>query len=148
MYIDIKDPKEHLWYKASKHLFRYPKFREGVRVRELYENDSEIIQECIDLFNSEIQWAGMFNLQTALDRFTKGHRMFSLYDDNLLGYCWVDGDYLYNFFVCRKRVKGDSHDFCNYVCKLVGKDMRLFVVRPNIKGQKFFERVGFTRIDS
>lgn len=90
----------------------------------------------------------MFDLPTALSRFKKNHRMFSLHDDNLLGYCWVDNDYLYNVFVCQKRKKGDAQDFCNYVCKLIGKDMRLFVVRPNIKGQKFFEGVGFLKTNS
>lgn len=148
MYIDIKDPKEHIWYSGSKEKFIFPIFRQSVKVRELYEQDQNIIQECIDLFNSEIQWTGMFDLDTALLRFKKGHRMFALFDDKLLGYCWVDNDYLYNFFVCQKRVKGDAHDFCNYVCKLIGKDMKLFVVRPNIKGQRFFERVGFTRVSS
>jgi len=86
------------------------------------------------------------NLQEALQRLDKGDRMFTLFSSSLLGYCWVDDDYLYNFFVSQKRTKGDAQDFCNYVCKLIGKDMRLFVVKPNSKGQKFFEKVGFTKI--
>jgi len=146
MYIDITDPEHHIWYSASKKNFTFPKFRTGVYVRELDSTDSDIILECIDLFNSEITWTGMFNLQEALQRLDKGDRMFTLFSSSLLGYCWVDDDYLYNFFVSQKRTKGDAQDFCNYVCKLIGKDMRLFVVKPNSKGQKFFEKVGFTKI--
>ena len=146
MYIDITDPKQHIWYSASKKNFTFPKFRPGVYVRELDSTDSDIILECIDLFNSEITWTGMFNLQEALQRLDKGDRMFTLFSSSLLGYCWVDDDYLYNFFVSQKRTKGDAQDFCNYVCKFIGKDMRLFVVKPNLKGQKFFEKVGFTKI--
>ena len=148
MYLDIKDPEQHIWYNGRKEIFKSPTFRQGVAVRELTEQDSFIIQQYIDLFNSEITWTGMFDLDTALFRLKKGHRMFGLFDDKILGYCWVDDDYLYNFFVSQKRVKGDSHDFCNYICKLIDKDVKLFVVKPNIKGQKFFEKVGFTRIDS
>ena len=148
MYVNVDKPEDKLWYFAPKSTFTVPTFRQGVFVNELTSSDTDIIEECITLFNSEINWVGMFNLQTALERFKDGHRMFTLHDDSLLGYCWVDVDYLYNFFVCRNRVKGDSQDFCNFVCNTIGRDIRLYVVRPNIKGQKFFEGVGFKRISS
>lgn len=149
MYVNIEDPDQHIWYRGDREIFKFPVFRKGVRVRELYYNDEDLIQECINLFNSEITWTGMFNLQDAANRLEKQHRMFSLFEnDTLLGYCWVDGDYLYNFFVSQKRIKGDSQDFCNYVCKLVDKVIRLYVVAPNTRGQKFFEGVGFMKIDS
>jgi hypothetical protein len=149
MYIDIKDPSQHVWYLGKKYIFSFPKFRPQVSVRELYEDDVDIIKEGIELFTSEIQWAGMFDLETALDRLKKGHRMFVLLDgESVLGYTWFNDDYLYNFYVNRKRVYGDSQDFCNYVCKLIDKDIRLFVVVPNETGHKFFSRLGFERTEN
>lgn len=146
MYINVDSEDDKLWYSRSRSTFYEPSFREGVTVKEIFEKDHNTIQECIDLFNSEINWVGMFDLDTAISRLKNNHRMFALFDSTLLGYCWVDDDYIYNFFVCKKRVKGDSQDFCNYICNLINKDVRLFVVKPNVRGQKFFEKVGFTRI--
>ena len=34
------------------------------------------IQKCIDLFNSEIQWNDMFDVQKALDRIERGEKIF------------------------------------------------------------------------
>lgn len=62
------------------------------------------IQKCIDLFNSEIKWDGMFNVEQALDRIERGERMFVGYkNEDIFCYCWIkenhkDDYYIYNVF--------------------------------------------------
>lgn len=143
----ITDPQQMIWYQANSSVFTLPTFRKGVNVVEASEDDARLISECINLFNSEIQWEGMFNLETALKRFSLNNRMFILLDGmEVLGHVWFDVNYLFNFFVSQKRTKGDSQDFCKYTCSVIGGEIKLFCVRDNIRGQKFFEGVGFTKI--
>jgi hypothetical protein len=62
------------------------------------------IQKCIDLFNSEIKWDGMFNVEQALHRIERGEKMFVGYkNEDIFCYCWIRQDseqeyYLYNLF--------------------------------------------------
>lgn len=53
--------------------------------------DSKItISECITLFSSEIKWDGMYTLNDAMLRISKGDIFFAgYYDDVLFGYCWL-----------------------------------------------------------
>lgn len=66
--------------------------------------DINEIQKCIDLFNSEIEWDKMFNVEDALNRIKRGERIFGGYkNDELFCYCWIkennkDDYYLYNVF--------------------------------------------------
>ena len=66
--------------------------------------DTIVIQKCIDLFNSEIQWNGMFNIQEALHRIERGEKMFVGYkNEDIFCYCWIRRDdeqmyYIYNVF--------------------------------------------------
>lgn len=136
-----------IWYKADQSVFKDVNFREGVSVYEATENDQTLIQQCIDLFNCEIQWAGMFDLHTAVERFSNENRMFILLDNGkVLGHVWFYQGYLFNFFVSQNRIKGDSEDFCHYTCKLIGREILLYSVKDNIRAQKFFEKVGFTKL--
>lgn len=145
----VTDPTQMIWYHADTTTFDLPKFREGILVYEATQDDHDIISRCINLFNSEIQWEGMFTLDIALKRLQLNNRFFILLDNNkVLGHVWFDEGYLYNFFVSQNRIKGDSQDFCKYVCSLINKKITLFCVKDNIRGQKFFEGVGFTKIDS
>jgi len=147
MYPVVTDLNEMIWYKADQSVFKVPLFRKGVSVYEATENDQTLIQHCIDLFNSEIQWAGMFDLETAVERFSNGNRMFILLDGTkVLGHVWFDKGYLYNLFVSQNRAKGDSEDFCHYTCNLIEQEISLYSVKDNIRAQKFFEKVGFTKI--
>lgn len=137
-----------IWYIGKKHIFSYPKFRKGVFVKEVTESDHDIIHNCIQLFNSELEWDDMFNLDQAFYRLSNGHQMYVLFSNSPLGYVWRNKDYFYNLFVSKNRVKGDSQDFFNYVCKKAEVDIKAYVDSTNIKGQKFVERLGFTRIFS
>ena len=66
--------------------------------------DTNEIEKCIDLFNSEIEWDGMFKLEDALNRIKRGEKMFGGYKNGeLFCYCWIkennkDDYYLYNVF--------------------------------------------------
>jgi hypothetical protein len=66
--------------------------------------DINIIKKCINLFNSEIEWNGMFDIQEALNRIKRGERMFVGYkNEDIFCYCWIRKDneqeyYLYNVF--------------------------------------------------
>lgn len=69
--------------------------------------DVSEIQTCIDLFNSEIKWDGMFDIEEALFRIKNGEKMFIGYKNKqIFSYCWLRKDnekeyYLYNVF-CKK----------------------------------------------
>ena len=62
------------------------------------------IQQCIDLFNLEIQWNEMFDIQEALNRIERGEKMFVGYkNEDIFCYCWLkenhkDDYYIYNVF--------------------------------------------------
>ena len=74
----------------------------NIQLKEI--TDKSEIQKCIDLFNSEIEWDKMFNVEDALNRIKRGERMFGGYKkDELFCYCWIkennkDDYYLYNVF--------------------------------------------------
>jgi hypothetical protein len=63
-----------------------------------------VVQMCIDLFNSEIKWNKMFDIQEALYRIERGEKMFVGYkNENIFCYCWIRQDdeqsyYIYNVF--------------------------------------------------
>ena len=68
--------------------------------------NENVIQYCIDMFNSEIKWDGMFNLDQALDRIKNGDKMYvAYYKDEIFGYCWLrptfNGFFIMNLF-CKK----------------------------------------------
>jgi len=141
----VTDPDQQIWYTGKREIFQKYSLRENLSVYEAGFDDTDLIQQSIDLFNSEIQWEGMFDLNIAQMRIYEGSRMFILIDKEVLGFTWFENDYLYNFFVSQNRTKGDSQEFCKYTCNLIGTDIRLYVVQDNIRGQKFFEGVGFTK---
>ena len=65
-----------------------------------------IIQQSIDLFNSELMWNDMFNMELSRDRISMGHRMFIGIESNkVYGYFWVedidDSYYFYNLFTTK-----------------------------------------------
>ena len=74
----------------------------NISIKEI--TDKIEIQKCIDLFNSEIQWDEMFDIQKALDRIERGEKMFVGYkNEDIFCYCWIRQDneqeyYLYNVF--------------------------------------------------
>jgi hypothetical protein len=69
-------------------------------------NFTHVIQQSIDLFNSELTWDDMFNMEISHNRILIGHRMFIGVENNkVYGYFWVevmdDSYYIYNLFTTK-----------------------------------------------
>jgi hypothetical protein len=113
------------------------------------------IQKCIDLFNSEIQWNDMFNVQKALNRIEKGEKMFVGYkNEDIFCYCWIkenhkDDYYIYNVFSKKPKSlrKIGVIDLLYLVIKnyTTGK-IRVEIDDWNTQSQRVFERLGFNLI--
>ena len=113
------------------------------------------IQKCIDLFNSEIQWNGMFNVEQALDRIERGEKMFVGYkNEDIFCYCWIRQDseqeyYLYNLFSKKPKSlrKIGVVDMLYLVIKYhtIGK-ITAEVDEWNIQSQRVAKTLGFNLI--
>ena len=113
------------------------------------------IQKCIDLFNSEIQWNDMFDVQKALDRIERGEKMFVGYkNEDIFCYCWIRQDneqeyYLYNVFSKKPKSlrKMGVIDLLYLVIKnhTTGK-IKVEIDKWNIQSQRVAERLGFNLI--
>ena len=113
------------------------------------------IQKCIDLFNSEIQWNDMFDVQKALYRIERGEKMFVGYkNEDIFCYCWIRQDneqeyYLYNVFSKKPESlrKIGVIDLLYLVIKnhTTGK-IKVEIDKWNIQSQRVAERLGFNLI--
>ena len=113
------------------------------------------IQKCIDLFNSEIQWNDMFDVQKALDRIERGEKMFVGYkNEDIFCYCWIRQDneqeyYLYNVFSKKPESlrKIGVIDLLYLVIKnhTTGK-IKVEIDKWNIQSQRVAKRLGFNLI--
>jgi hypothetical protein len=113
------------------------------------------IQKCIDLFNSEIKWDGMFNVEQALHRIERGEKMFVGYkNEDIFCYCWIkenhkDDYYIYNVFSKKPKSlrKIGVIDLLYLVIKnyTTGK-IRAEIDDWNTQSQRVFERLGFNLI--
>jgi hypothetical protein len=62
-------------------------------------HDPQTIEYCINMFNNEINWDGMFDIGEAQNRILNGHKLFVAYYQKIIyGYCWLNNDILYNVF--------------------------------------------------
>ena len=113
------------------------------------------IQKCIDLFNSEIQWNNMFDVQKALDRIERGEKMFVGYkNEDIFCYCWIRQDneqeyYLYNVFSKKPKSlrKIGVIDMLYLVIKYhtIGK-ISVEIDEWNTQSQRVAKRLGFNLI--
>ena len=113
------------------------------------------IQQCIDLFNLEIQWNEMFDIQEALNRIERGEKMFVGYkNEDIFCYCWIRQDneqeyYLYNVFSKKPESlrKIGVIDLLYLVIKnhTTGK-IKVEIDKWNIQSQRVAERLGFNLI--
>lgn len=126
----------------------------GLKVSET--RDPYIIHKCIELFNEDLEWDGMFNVFDALRRIDYGERMFvGSFNGVIFGHCWVDKTetdkfYIYNVFSKKTDTprKYGATDMLHYVIKThtIGT-IWAKVDEWNTKSIKVFEKLGFTRID-
>ncbi len=124
-----------------------------IRIKET--TDQNEIQKCIDLFNSEIVWDGMFDIGEAMSRIQKGEKMFVGYkNENPFCYCWLREDsdtqyYLYNVFSKKPTSlrKLGVIDLLYLVIKDHTKgNIQVEIDDWNIKSQKVAKALGFNLI--
>ena len=117
--------------------------------------DKDIIQNCINLFNSKIKWNGMFNLEIADQRIKSGDKMYvGYFEDNIIGYSWLklinNHKYcIYNVFIEQDSINRNfgASDLVYLIIKYHTKGLiTLDVDEWNHKAQKFAEKIGFKLI--
>jgi hypothetical protein len=114
--------------------------------------DEKIIVDCINLFNSEIKWDGMFDTNEALDRIKRGEKMFVGYKNkDIFSYCWIrkideQSYYIYNVFSKKPKTlrKIGVMDLLCLVIKYYTKGKIICEVDEwNIQSKKITEKLGF-----
>jgi RimJ/RimL family protein N-acetyltransferase len=116
--------------------------------------DVVVIGQCIDMFNWELDWDGMFNIDTALERIMNGDRLYvARYDTELFGYCWLhqsdESQYkIYNVFSKSSQFKRNygASDMLYYVISnYVNGNVYANVDSWNRKSINVFRKLGFTQ---
>jgi hypothetical protein len=103
-----------------------------------FVNNKPVIKQMINLFNSEIVWKKMFDLDMAQNRILNGERMFIGVDNEIpYGYFWVkvidNSYYIYNLFVSKSLIRG----------KQSGRHLLYTIIK-----NKLFDMTCFGEIDS
>jgi RimJ/RimL family protein N-acetyltransferase len=114
--------------------------------------DDNIIENCINLFNSKIKWDDMFDLEVANNRIKMGDKMYvGYFEDNIIGYSWLKlinnhKYYIYNVFIEQDSINRNfgASDLVYLIIKYHTKGLiTLDVDEWNHKAQKFAEKLGF-----
>lgn len=148
-YPDITDPENHIWYKTNVDDIPELTLRDNLCIELVTKKETDVIQSAINLFNSEISWDGMFDLEEALKRMSNGERFYILHEEGkLLGHIWIkDDSYFYNFFVTQNRTKGDSQAFLsNVLYGTMIEDVNFWVARDNARALAFYDKMSFKRL--
>ena len=108
------------------------------------------IQSSIDSFNENVYWTEMWDMETASDRLERGHDLFIGVDaEGPLAHVWFEDNYLYNCYVNPRREDGYGERFIKACLNFIPfQTITLYTDEWNIRAQKFFEKVGFTRKSS
>lgn len=108
------------------------------------------IQTSIDSFNDKIYWTEMWDIETASNRLERGHDLFIGVDsEGPLAHVWFEKNYLYNLYVNPKRPVGYGEKFIKGCFNFIPySTIRLYTDEWNTRAQKFFEKVGFIKINS
>lgn len=114
-----------------------------------FELHKDLIQKSIDLFNSEIEWDDMWTLKDASERINKGAKLFLLTEDLSapIGHVWIKEGYLFNLYAAPFRVPGSTREFVLAACSQANVDnITLYCDDWNVKAQRFFEKIGATKV--
>tara|TARA_B110000902_G_scaffold131872_1_gene153135 strand:+ start:210 stop:674 length:465 start_codon:yes stop_codon:yes gene_type:complete len=109
------------------------------------------IDTTVDTFNSEIQWNGMWNRDSAHERVEHKHTLFILLENDIpIGHLWYDSDYVYNVYVSKERQDGDASWFVHETMLLMNKEhsidtFRLCVDEWNGRAKSFFKKIGYIK---
>lgn len=106
------------------------------------------VQASIDSFNNSIVWTEMWNIEDAKSRLDQGQCLFiGVDEEGPLAHVWFDDNYLYNFYVNPRRPDGYGGKFLKACLNFIpSHTIHLYTDDWNIRAQKFFEKVGFTKI--
>jgi hypothetical protein len=110
-------------------------------------HDPEIIKHCIEMFNNEINWDKMFNIDEAQNRILNSHKFFvAYYQKTIYGYCWLNDNIIYNVF--SKQHDGKRNYGATDMIYLVIKNhtngpVKSFVDEWNEKSINVFKKLGF-----
>ena len=114
-----------------------------------FDKIKPFIEETIALQKANMDWDGMWDINSAKDRLMRGDRLFLLRNHQATGHVWFDEDYLYNLYVHPSREEGQTKRFVQACCERVGeKSIKLYCDEWNIRAQKLFEKVGFLQSNS
>lgn len=119
------------------------------------ENFKEVnfhIEKCIKLFNDEIIWSGMFDMDEAKQRVNEGKDFYiGLVENEILGYAWIqnykDGKKIFNIFV-RNNEKNRKYSGSEFISFLIRKYQSNCIVYAevdewNVKSINMFKKLGF-----
>jgi hypothetical protein len=117
-----------------------------------YIEHLSIVKECITLFNSELEWDGMYNLTDAIKRFEDGYVNFVLIENNVIyGYVWfiqnTTNVLLLNLFMRNNNIhkKYKGREFISNVIYTNYNECNIYnhVDEWNIKSINLFKSLGF-----
>lgn len=118
-------------------------------------NDETVIKNCIDFFNSEIEWSGMFDLEEAKRRLKCGDKFFVGYQNGkIFGYCWITQIdpklfKIYNVFSRKTeepRIYGATDMLFNVIKNHTHGTIIAEVDEWNIKSINVFNKLGFQNV--
>ena len=122
----------------------------GLNVTEA--SDEYIIMQCINLFNRDLEWDGMFDVFDALRRIEDGQKMFvGWINGKIFGYCWMetifeDEYYIYNVFsekTNEPRTYGATDMLYDVIKNNTKGKIKAKVDDWNTKSIRVFEKLGF-----
>lgn len=121
-----------------------------------YQRYENIIKKCIDHFNEEIEWNGMFDINQAINRLSDGMVLYvCLYNTEPLGYVWFketnnNERKLFNLFFRNKNIvkKYTGKEFVSSVINTHENNKIIFceVDEWNEKSIKLFKKLGFEKL--
>ena len=123
----------------------YRDISDNIEIVETQE--SHIIKHCIEMFNNEINWDGMFDIGEAQSRILNGHKFFVVYYQKIIyGYCWLNDNTIYNVFSKQhigKRNYGATDMIYVVIKNYTNGPVKSFVDEWNKKSINVFKKLGF-----
>ena len=116
-----------------------------------FEENISLIENSINLFNSEISWEDMWDVQDAEIRVLQNQILYLLLENQQpIGHVWYDSYYLYNAYVSKDREDGDSVWFIQETMWDMKnttniKYIKLYVDSWNERAIRFWEKLGFIK---
>jgi hypothetical protein len=118
---------------------------------DTFDTNIPIINQCITMFNSQLEWDGMFDISEARRRVVAGDTMYIGIDNEVYSYLWVNSNpnyyFIYNVFSnnIRSNPNYTGKDLVYSVIKshLLDKDSRCEIDEWNTQSINLFKKLGF-----